>query len=92
MNKNGIMVMLGTLVGLSTAIAVVILSDKRLKKEAQEQVSSLLTSTKKIVRHVRDASVEIAPEQYQNSSEESDKDWEKTINLAEQHLSASEIK
>lgn len=92
MNKNGVMVMLGTLVGLSTAIVVVILSDKRLKKEAQEQVSSLLTSTKKIVRHVRDASVEIAPEQYQNSSEENDKDWEKTINLAEQHLSASEIK
>lgn len=86
MNKNGIAAMLGTLVGLSTAIAVVILSDKRLKKEAQEQVSSLLTSTKKIVRHVRDASVEIAPEQYQNSSKESDKDWEKTINLAEQHL------
>lgn len=92
MNKNGILAMIGTLVGLSTALAVVILSDEKLKKEAQEQISSLLTSTKKIIRHVRDASVDIAPEQYQNTSgNESKHEWEQTINLAEQRRSDIEI-
>ena len=63
--NNSKLAMFGALVGFSVALAVILLSDKQLKNEASEQLNSLLKSTKKVVKHYRNATQLVAPEQYQ---------------------------
>lgn len=64
MNNNKL-AMIGALVGFSVALSVILLSDRQLKKEASEQLGAVLKSTKKIVKHYRNTTQLIAPEQYQ---------------------------
>ncbi len=70
--NNSKLAMFGALVGFSVALAVILLSDKQLKNEASEQLNSLLKSTKKVVKHYRNATQLVAPEQYQISDAQPD--------------------
>ena len=84
MKHERLLVMFGALVGLSTALAVIILSDKKLKKEAQKQVASVLRNTNKIVKHFKKVSMKIAPEQYavNESQDELDDEWNSMLEIA----------
>lgn len=84
MKQERLLAMFGALVGLSTALAVIILSDKKLKAEAQKQVSSMLRNTNKIAKHFKEVSMKIAPEQYtvNESRDELDEEWNSMLEIA----------
>ena len=53
--KNSGWVMLGSIVGFSAVICLLLMSNDELKKEAKDQLGSALKTTGKLVRHYRNA-------------------------------------
>lgn len=53
--KNSGWMMLGGLIGFSIVICFLFMNNKELKKEAENQLNSVLKTTGKLVRHYRGA-------------------------------------
>ncbi len=78
---NSKLAMIGALIGFSVALSVILLSDKQLKKEASDQLGAVLKSTKKVVKHYRNATQLIAPEQFQATENKTEVEsaWDNVI-------------
>ncbi len=90
--NNSKLAMIGAFIGFSVALSVILISNKQLKKEASDQLGAVLKSTKKVVKHYRNATQLIAPEQYQvtENKTEVDSAWDNVISTNIKHQEESE--